>query len=113
MYKLDKKLKDKWTSALRSGEYKQGRGVLYNSEQNTYCCLGVLGSICGYTNLSMDSIGMPHDLLPLDQIEYPEIDEDTMEVLIQMNDGKVTNVTMDKRDAKDFKEIADYIEENL
>lgn len=30
----------KWVAALRSGNYKQGRGVL-KSPHNEYCCLGV------------------------------------------------------------------------
>lgn len=33
--------KDKWIAALRSGEYKQGNAVL-RSEDNKFCCLGVL-----------------------------------------------------------------------
>lgn len=33
----------KWVEALRSGEYKQGRGVL--CKDNKYCCLGVLCKI--------------------------------------------------------------------
>lgn len=34
--------KSKWINALRSGEFKQGRKVLHNTVENTYCCLGVL-----------------------------------------------------------------------
>ncbi len=30
-----------WITALRSGEYKQGRKRLFNSDQCSYCCLGV------------------------------------------------------------------------
>ena len=37
-----KEIKEKWLAALRSGEYKQGRKVLRNIENNTFCCLGVL-----------------------------------------------------------------------
>jgi hypothetical protein len=33
-------VKAKWIAALRSGEYKQGRGVLRDGD--TFCCLGVL-----------------------------------------------------------------------
>ena len=35
----------KWVKALRSGEYKQTKGVLYNGKG--YCCLGVLCKITG------------------------------------------------------------------
>lgn len=34
-------IRDDWTAALRSGEYKQGQGVL-RTIGNEYCCLGVL-----------------------------------------------------------------------
>lgn len=33
-------VKAKWITALRSGEYRQGRGSL--REHDAYCCLGVL-----------------------------------------------------------------------
>ena len=37
---MDPELKAKWVAALRSGEYKQGQGLLNNNER--MCCLGVL-----------------------------------------------------------------------
>lgn len=36
-------IKKKWLEALRSGEYKQTKGVLRRG--NAYCCLGVLSDI--------------------------------------------------------------------
>ena len=39
-FKLKPEIKEKWVAALRSGEYKQTRGYLSNS--NGFCCLGVL-----------------------------------------------------------------------
>lgn len=42
---MKKELLNKWTVALRSGEYKQGRGTL--CEEGRCCCLGVLGEIEG------------------------------------------------------------------
>lgn len=44
--KIDPILKEKWISALRSGQYKQGRGRLRN-EDDHYCCLGVLCEVMG------------------------------------------------------------------
>lgn len=35
----------KWLNALRSGEYKQCSGTLYNEKQDAYCCLGVLQKV--------------------------------------------------------------------
>jgi hypothetical protein len=34
-------IKQQWVDALRSGEYKQGYGMLH-PDSNTFCCLGVL-----------------------------------------------------------------------
>lgn len=41
---MPKKLFEKWYNALRSGKYKQGRGILCKKSKqgNEYCCLGVL-----------------------------------------------------------------------
>jgi hypothetical protein len=38
--KMDPTIKARWTTALRSGEYKQGEGTLAHGGR--YCCLGVL-----------------------------------------------------------------------
>ena len=43
--RMPQPLLDKWLAALRSGEFKQGVGMLCNHEPwvgNSYCCLGVL-----------------------------------------------------------------------
>lgn len=37
---------DRWITALRSGEFKQGETFLYTPEKDTYCCLGVANKIC-------------------------------------------------------------------
>lgn len=37
---MNPEIKAKWLAALRSGEYKQGRGELRNGD--SFCCLGVL-----------------------------------------------------------------------
>jgi hypothetical protein len=39
-FKLKPDIKERWITALESGEYKQGTGVLRN--ENEFCCLGVL-----------------------------------------------------------------------
>lgn len=37
---MNQEYKEKWVAALRSGDYKQGRGRLQN--EDGFCCLGVL-----------------------------------------------------------------------
>lgn len=44
---VDRELLDRWLTALRSGDYDQGIGVLRDSA-NRYCCLGVLCDVSGY-----------------------------------------------------------------
>ena len=44
-FTMPKALKKKWLAALRSGEYKQGQGLLYNPDNESYCCLGVLCAV--------------------------------------------------------------------
>lgn len=41
-HKMDPEKKAAWTQALRSGEFTQGYGALYDSTRGGYCCLGVL-----------------------------------------------------------------------
>lgn len=40
---MNPEVKEKWLTALRSGEYPQTKGALHNTEG--YCCLGVLCDI--------------------------------------------------------------------
>ena len=42
---MKREVAEKWVEALRSGQFKQGKGVLKN--QAGYCCLGVLCEISG------------------------------------------------------------------
>jgi len=44
---MDAKLKRKWLKALRSGEYRQGRGKLVSERGTNFCCLGVLADVMG------------------------------------------------------------------
>lgn len=37
---MNKEIKIKWVTALRSGKYKQGKKAL-NINNNFFCCLGV------------------------------------------------------------------------
>lgn len=66
---LKPEVKAAWLEALRSGKYKQGRGVL--NDGDTHCCLGVLCEIAtdaGVVQKRVDSIGAASynggDLMP-------------------------------------------------
>jgi hypothetical protein len=55
--KMNPEVKARWVAALRSGEYKQGKGALRLN--NKFCCLGVLCDLYGddYDALSAHNDG--------------------------------------------------------
>ncbi|WP_290738295.1 hypothetical protein [Haliea sp.] len=97
----------KWVDALRSGEYKQGVGQLYNQDLDKYCCLGVACKVyekeTGY-NLGVDSGGTLIRYLQVkDWLSLRTICGDYINnSLVNLNDG----------DELSFSEIADVIESN-
>lgn len=119
---MDENLKNEWIIALRSGEFKQGRASLFNPNNNSYCCLGVLCKILGAT--------MYHE----DCLDKSVLLKSTGEVLsgggalltqsfqrrIGLTDDVCSKLTY-KNDFMDsnnihrysFDDIANYIEENV
>lgn len=102
--KLPPDFKAKWIAALRSGEYKQGRGQLYDINNNTYCCVGVYAK-CNGMNLTKNGMDFLESAdsglyyMPLQK----HIGINLVRKLVEMNDSGV----------KSFIEIADFIEANL
>lgn len=119
---MNKELKSKWVAELRSGNYKQGIGSLCDSSHGdfgdgttTYCCLGVLGVVCGvkpermFHDSTLDDIQRSDLLGPWDDGEsmyfdaaQPETQTTLQRKLAAMNDNECT-----------FAEIADWIESNV
>ena len=103
----------KWIVALRSGEYKQGKGVLAIQEGDTvaFCCLGVAGHLCGYTANDMYMKGYLYpDKFPAVPKELEHVFEDQFKadvplwkILQGMNDHKMFT----------FDQIADYLEKEV
>ena len=104
----------KWIEALRSGEYDQTNAKLMktaeerNLDQPGYCCLGVLGSICGWEPEALNKRDGQDNYLnfkevindKVDQVKYWEkLPGTTQMKLADMNDNM-----------KNFQEIADLIE---
>lgn len=101
---MDQELKQKWVSALRSGDYKQGKYQLRDNN-NQYCCLGVL-CVVSNKKLSEDGIYVLDDAgKKAPQSFFGELMGGVhLNKLIHMNDT---------RNNSSFLEIADYIEQNL
>lgn len=102
---MDPTLKSKWIAALRSGQFKQGMRTLHDTENEAFCCLGVLGCVTGMTIEQMEGWA----LLPTSRAApIFGSDEGTVQLkLSHMNDG-------DNGDNRlSFEEIADWIEKYL
>jgi hypothetical protein len=121
---MDAQLKAKWIQALRSGEFRQAEGMLHNSANDSYCCLGVLCKVMGAEFGQVGEIyGPNYDHVPhidgkllssgydeeLDSEVAQQVGIPDQSELVMRNDGN-TKLGVPQHS---FAEIADYIEKNL
>jgi len=136
-FTMPKAVKERWLKALRSGEYKQGQGMLRDAEGG-YCCLGVLvqeldGKIpttdgCSFSMPTMNFLKR-HGIIVIGRAPYSEefkgsatirVTEpscfsvfcdkpDTATTLPDLNDGNEYN----GRAPYTFEQLADIIEEQV
>ena len=110
---MNEQVKQKWLSALRSGDYKQTR--LHLRTDNGFCCLGVLCDLYGKEHnveWKLVDAGIYYEfqdkkaILPLSVIEWAGVEDENPEIcetpLSRLNDNGST-----------FNEIADLIEKHL
>lgn len=118
---MKKSVAKKWVKALRSGEYKQGKGRLVDRNDN-FCCLGVLCNIAPdslgewvsnnkYVNWEFkDNEGETDLLLPPSKIiEWAGMNSFDGYVLYPTE----ISVAEMNDDGASFDEIADFIEKNV
>lgn len=114
-----------WTKALRSGEYKKGRGYLRtNNEDGTqsYCCLGVLCEIAGlnrdederHPHYRIDGISASSTRLPTYLANYLGLGPNTDGIFKEQTEfsGEKYDSLMSINDetTATFSDIADIIE---
>ena len=114
-----------WVEALRSGDYTQAVGMLYDGKG--YCCLGVLCHVMGYTFEAVTNPLCSYGWRVADVVENEHSQVLPREVMdkaeIKSRVGQINFVTEDDdseqmilaymNDAGDsFATIADFIEEN-
>ena len=101
---MDKSIKEKWLTALRSGEFVQARRslrVVRKNGQVAYCVLGVLRFVMDPLDCtSEDSRGMS---LTRTQRDRADLLPCTCVILTMSNDQR----------AHSFKRLANYIEQHL
>lgn len=121
---MQKDLKTKWVTALRSGKYKQGKEQLRinnGEKQDCFCCLGVLWDIDEEKEWVLDggidwaaksdSGMMCAADLPYGYSRKIGLNKHRT-TLVEMNDGIEGEEGSGKR-SYTFNEIADWIEENV
>lgn len=92
---MNQEIKAKWVEALRSGRYKQGRGVL--RQGNEFCCLGVLADIMDGT------VPLGQAFINPALCHRADLDPNDQDQLVALNDSE----------REPFDVIADYIERTL
>lgn len=102
-------VKNQWVEALRSGDFRQGRGQLHPTD-GSYCCLGILcllaeaDGVCEFDKhdracwSKSDNDSEKHTL-PSCVGKWAGLDIKRVTPLIELNDAGMT-----------FSKIADYIE---
>jgi hypothetical protein len=129
---MEKILAMKWVEALRSGKYKQGTGQLrqprrlanhrYSKTRYDYCCLGVLGNICGIgpeamhgNNLLYGDLKIKCGIRSAMGTPYDEWGYMTEAALRHAADGemvKYVNLATANDRGVSFRRIASWIEKN-
>ena len=99
-----------WIAALRSGEYRQTKGVLYKN--GCYCATGILGLLCGMKPLDESGGGMVYeqDGRRIKRNSYlPAVVMNAIPTRVRVR--IVPNVERRNDRGDTFVQIADYIED--
>lgn len=138
---MNKEIKDRWTAALRSGDYKQGQGALcavQEGQPDEFCCLGVLcdlavkagtipqPALTDYTSYTStrcqfrkygdpDAYDTQTALLPEVVVKWAGLDDQSPNVRVDDGEESLTalNDVEPGYGGRDFNGIADAIEASL
>lgn len=103
---MDKSVKEKWLSALRSGEYPQTRYTLRN--ENGFCCLGVL---CDVYRIDTGNLEWKEEELlgKQDGTQIAYIIETEIDPLLLDRDGKEWGLSDLPQTVKDWAGVDDSV----
>lgn len=114
---MDKDIKAKWLTALRSGEFKQGNGKLKDGDE--FCCLGVLCSALGAEFGEFFDEDRHFEFVPvmggqvISDVENTELSASFKEQIGISGYEEQELINKNDLDCLSFNEIADYIEKEL
>ena len=119
-YKLPKEFTKEWLTALRSGEYKQANGRLYNVQNGGYCCIGVAARIKYPLHFLKNENGVYGDVLRgndtfSDSITKFNLNKIPQELKGSGEENQLVQQLVDLNDTKEysFEKIADWVEDNV
>ena len=119
-YKLPKEFATRWLEALRSGDYKQAEGLLYDKKEGGYCCLGVACHMEYGSNYYLkNSFGSYAAVIAKDENDPGSIKFDLKKIPKELKGDVLDNelvyqlTKMNDNEGFYFKDIADWIEENV
>lgn len=102
-YKLPKEFAQKGVEALRTTKETQGGGGYFNRQKNSYCAIGIMLKANGFFTDAENY----KKFLNYEDVNTPFVDNGgyirLWSIIVNLNDN----------DKKSFKEIADWIEENV
>lgn len=108
---MDTELRNKWTAALRSGNYQQGRLGLHDLD-NRYCCLGVLCEV-----LELESVRRRGGYVYYDNDQkWPttwNVPDPVKHEIGFSADAEFTLIHLNDVQKLTFEQIAAYIDTNL
>lgn len=111
---MNTEIKKLWVDALRSGEYKQGKGRL--KDEDKFCCLGVLCDLHAKTvecrTWDNNEYNGKEYLPPSEVLEWAQLD-DRLPILKSTTLNGVSLSTMNDIRGYDFNQIAAIIEKSL
>jgi len=102
--------KAEWLAALRSGQYQQGKGLLFTG--TGFCCLGVYAEVLGVPKRTSYTGSIGYDYMLTGNYDAYGI-ADRWASGLQKEDAVYLADTLNDDQGKTFAEIADWIEANL
>lgn len=113
---MNKVVKKRWVSALRSGDYKQGHDSLYDPESGTHCVLGVLIDVLGEFPISRSEIASFRydigDVLPESILKKAGLNNTCPFVCVESG-SRMTLSYLNDIGRYTFEKLADLIEAQL
>lgn len=114
---LDKEFKKKWTAALRSGKYKQGKGYLRTKDclGDKFCCIGVAFDIEGFKWVKSQDSLLPMDCVINEKelVRSNALGKDLFHLFPGMTGPEVNSLMTDNDEGADFEQIADRIDKEF